>query len=299
MWTKFNIAAMGTAVALSPGIASAGPQCQLELAAADEAGLCGGGGGGGGGDRVCTAALPIPADAFDCACKTINLDPGRRCSEPLPQDTCNTQINNALAFGLITSNAVTFLRNNGFCPLVIDLGTGPRIFDFCPAGCFAADTRILTSVPGAREVGYTPASEITPQHMLMSMADESSYGSVTVTARSIKRAVHGSEKPPLYVFALANGSVLRVTQHHPMVIDTGQVVAANQVDLRMSFVGLDGAPVAIASIAREQTTSDVFNFLAAGDTQLEHVIVAEGVLVGDLQLQNELAAEQASIELRR
>jgi hypothetical protein len=277
---------------------AASPLCPLEPLATEETSLCDGGGGGGGG-RTCTPALPTPADAFDCACKTVDVDPTQRCSGALPQDSCNAMINEAFSLGLLTSDAVTFLQNNGFCPVVVDVGSGPRIFDFCPAGCFDADTRILTSVLRDGKASYTPASEITSQDTLMSMADEATLQEVTMAAFPIKRVVHGPEKPPLYVFGLANGSTLRVTRHHPMVLDNGKIVEASQVGRQMSFVGVDGKPVAITSITREPAIDDVFNFQTAGTTQLSHVIVAEGVLVGDLKLQNELDAEQGSIELRR
>ena len=280
--------------------ASAGAtQCPVLPVASELSSLCGGGGGGGGGGRVCTNALPTPADSFDCQCKTVNIDPTKRCSGALPLDSCYAMISSAFSFGLITSDAVTFLQNSGFCPVVIDLGAGPAIFDFCPAGCFAAATQILTSVPGDGEAGYTAASRITSQATLMSMADEASLSEVTVTASSIKRIVHGPEQPPLYVFLLANGATLRVTQHHPMVLDNGRIIEANQVDPQMSFIGVDGESVAIKSITREVATDEVFNFQTAGDTQLSHIIVAEGILVGDLRLQNELEAEQGAIELRR
>jgi hypothetical protein len=101
------------------------------------------------------------------------------------------------------------------------------------------------------------------------------------------------------VFALSNGARLRVTQHHPMILEDGVIVEAAQVEAGASFIGVGGQAVAVASITRESTKEDVFNFQTVGDTQLGHVIVANGVLVGDLKLQNELAAEQASIELRR
>ncbi|HEX3481879.1 MAG TPA: Hint domain-containing protein [Kofleriaceae bacterium] len=244
-------------------------------------------------------AIPIPADAFDCQCKTVLIDPTQRCSGPLPMDQCSSMISIAFSNGLLTSDAVTFLQNNGFCPVIGDLGSGLRILDFCPAGCFAAQTQILTSVPRDGKAGYTPASEITSQDTLMSMADEASLSEVTMAPSTIKRLVHGPEEPPLYVFGLANGSTLRVTQHHPMVLHNGKIIEANQVGRHMSFIGVDGKRVAITSITREPATGEVFNFQTAGDTQLSHVIVAEGVLVGDLKLQNELEAEPGAIELRR
>ena len=67
----------------------------------------------------------------------------------------------------------------------------------------------------------------------------------------------------------------------------------------MSFVRLDGQPVKVTAIAREKPTADVFNFETAGATHMSHIIVAEGVLVGDLKIQDELADEEGSIALRR
>jgi hypothetical protein len=292
---------MATAMVLEFLPSKAFALCPVEPLQPEVSALCGGGGGdGGGGGRTCTPALPIPADAFDCQCKTVNIDPTVRCNGvALPQATCQGMINTAFSDGLLTGDAVTFLQNNGFCPVVLDVGEGPQIYDFCPAGCFAADTRVLTTAPGGGKADYTAASEITSQHTLMSMADEASLDELAMAALPIKRAVHGPEAPPLYVFGLANGSTLRVTQHHPMVLDSGKIIEASQVDPAMSFVGLDGQPVAIASITRENAIGDVFNFQTAGDTQLSHIIVAEGVLVGDLKLQNELEAEESSIQVRR
>jgi len=80
--------------------------------------------------------------------------------------------------------------------------------------------------------------------------------------------------------------------------DSGKIVEATLVDTRMSFVGLDGRPVAITAITREKAVDEVFNFETTGETQLGHIIVAEGVLVGDLKLQNEVE-EEGSIGLRR
>jgi hypothetical protein len=242
--------------------------------------------------------LPVPADTFDCQCKTTGRDPAQRCSGALPQDVCYGMIDSAFAIGLLTSDAVTWLKNNGFCPIHFDAGEGDLIYDFCPMGCFAADTAILTSIAHDGKASYTSASRITPQGTLMTMSDEARLHEVTLTTLPIDRVVYGPEEPQLFVFELASGATLRVTQHHPIVLDNGKIVEAAQVDLRMSFVGIHGKPVAITSITREKAVENVFNFQTA-DTQLSHVIVAEGVLVGDLKLQNELAAEQGSIELRR
>jgi hypothetical protein len=295
-----SLLGVAAAMLLAPRVAAAVILCpiQAEPSAAELITGCGEP-GPGPSPRQCTAALPAPADAFDVQCKTTDIPPGSRCQQPFPPDFCVAEVHRARSLNLLTSDAVTFLLNIGFCPVIIDSTSGPRIFTFCPAGCFAADTRILTSVSHGGKPGYKPASKITSRDTLMSMADDARLDDVTLATLPIKRIVFGPEKPQLYVFGLASGATLRVTQHHPMVLDDGTILEASRVDRNMSFVGTSGESVAITSITREPAIGDVFNFETAGDTQLSHVIVAEGVLVGDLKLQNEIAAEERSIELRR
>lgn len=262
------------------------------------ASACGGGGGGGGGAPVCPTTLPHPANAFACECFTAAINPAQRCSGALPQQQCIDLINIAFNDGLLTADGQVWLLDNGFCPLVVDAGLGPQIYDFCPMGCFAADTEVLSDAGGG-DAAYSAASAIRGDSSLVSLADEASLDALALTPRSVDRIVHGPEVPQLYVFTLESGAVLRVTEHHPMVLDSGLIVEASQVADGASFVGIDGRPVAVTSISREPATDDVFNFQTAGDAQLGHVIVAHGVLIGDLKLQNELAAETAAIELRR
>jgi hypothetical protein len=244
---------------------------------------------------VCPQVLSVPATAFECQCRAT--DP-TRCAETLPMDTCNMMINEAFGLGLITTDAQSWLANNQWCPVHYDVGNGDRIQALCKAGCFAEDTEILTGFASDGTECATQASQVTDFDQLLTLADEANLDNVTLVSRPIGTPIHGPERPALFVFDLANGARLRVTQHHPMVLDTGAIVEASQVSAGSSFVAIDGTPVAVISISREQTTGDVYNFTTASDTQLGHIIVAEGVLVGDLKLQAELAAEEHSIELR-
>jgi hypothetical protein len=246
----------------------------------------------------CPAVVPVPANETDIACYTTNKPINQRCATAIEPSVCAFLNNTALGQGLVTQGGFGFLGSIGFCAIVMDPGTGFQIVDFCPVGCFAADTQILSSFTLDGLTDYMSASSVKPDSPLMSMA-EPSLSEVVLGPQSIKRIVVGPEDAELFVFGLANGSTLRVTSHHPMVLDSGKIVEASHVDSRMSFVGLDGQSVAITSITREKPIGDVFNFETGGDTQLSHIIVAEGVLVGDLKIQNELADEEGSIALRR
>jgi hypothetical protein len=248
---------------------------------------------------ACTPALPGHANSLDVACFTTAKPTITRCPTALAPAVCDAGNLDALNRGLLTSDGYRLLVNAGFCAIVNDLGQGPAIFDFCARGCVTASTRILADLPAGGRARYAPAASVKPRGTLMSVADDAGAGEVVLASQPVKRVVHGPEEVDLVVFALANGATLRVTQHHPMVLDNGTIIEAARVDPRSSFLGSDGRPVAITAITREKAVEDVFNFETAGETQLSHVIVAEGVLTGDLKLQDELESEQHAIELRR
>jgi hypothetical protein len=206
----------------------------------------------------------------------------------------------ALTLMLITTDAFNWLASLDYCPVVVlDAGNVAHLTGVCSRGCFAGDTEMLTGCADGGEACTTPASQLTADDTLMSLTDQSSVPNIKLEPRSIGRTVRGPEEPPLFVFALGNGSTLRVTQHHPMVLANGSIVEASHVDRGAAFAGSNGKPVAVTSISRERTKGDVYNFETASNTQLGHIIVAEGVLVGDLKLQNNVAFEERSIELRR
>jgi hypothetical protein len=247
----------------------------------------------------CPPTIPKPATEPDIICYTTGRDPSLRCAAPLPPNICNNQNLLAVNNGLITLDGFSWLSNNGFCAMSVDFGAGLQLYDFCPLGCFASDTQLLTGITSGNKASYAQASALDSPGALMSMTEDATLDDVLLAPQSIKRMVHGPEQADLYVFQLANGATLRVTSHHPMVLDNGKIAEAAQITTRMSFVGIDGTSVAIQAITREKTPNDVFNFETASETLLGHVIVAEGVLVGDLKLQNELGSEESSIGLRR
>jgi hypothetical protein len=247
----------------------------------------------------CPPTIPKPATEADIICFTTGRDPSMRCAAPLPPEICNNQNLLAVNNGLVTLDGFSWLSNNGFCAMTVDFGAGLQLYDFCPLGCFASDTQLLTGITSENKASYARAASLKSPGTLMSLTEDATLDDVVLSPQSIKRMVHGPEEADLYVFQLANGATLRVTQHHPMVLDNGKIVEAAKVTTGVSFVGIDGASVAIQAITREKTPDEVFNFETASETPLGHVIVAEGVLVGDLKIQNEIGREEGSIGLRR
>ena len=77
--------------------------------------------------------------------------------------------------------------------------------------------------------------------------------------------------------------------------DTDEIVVTAQKREQ----NLQDVPVAITAIGRRQADADVVNFETQGDSELNHIIVAEGVFVGDLVWQNQLAADLGKVALRQ
>jgi hypothetical protein len=247
---------------------------------------------------VCTAILPAVADDFDMACKAADES---GCSNRIPQDQCPVLNNEVHDEGAITDSAFAWLAANNRCAVAYDAGDGRgyHVQAVCRPGCFAEDTHILTASNQDGLTASKPAAQVTSKDVLIAMADEASVDDVKLVARAIGVPTHGPEVPALFVFTLSNGAKLRVTEHHPMVLADGSVVWASNVKPKALFMGVDGVPVKVVSIGREFTTGEVYGFETNSDTRIGHVIVAEGVLVGDLKLQDELQLELKGIEARR
>ncbi len=219
-----------------------------------------------------------------------------RCGAGLPASVCQEHNDRALEAGLLTDSAYCWLVSNGWC--AINSEGFPSILSVCPVGCFEENSEILT-VDKDGAGAWLAAKMIGMEHELFSLDANALLSSPQLSSRSIERMSVGPEEPPLYVFELSNGRKLRVTSHHAMVLSDGRIVTAEKVASSDSFIGVDGSEVTIESISREATTADVYNFSVDVDTPQEHVIAAEGVLVGDLAWQSTLASEMESIRLRR
>ncbi|ACY18733.1 hypothetical protein [Haliangium ochraceum] len=241
----------------------------------------------------CPIVLSQPAPAWQVECKAIINGP--RCGAGVSSAQCTTYNNDAYALGYLTQEAYDWLQSNGQCAFAIQ---GIGIITICPVGCFEENTSLLTLDDDGSQT-WTAAKDVTMEHQLLSLGADAPLSEPGLESHAIARRVYGDEALDLYVFTLSNGHKLRVTQQHAMVLADGKVIEAQAVVAGDLFLGMDGSAVMVEEITREATDADVYNFSVAADTLQEHVIVAEGVLVGDLTWQNTLANEKDSIELRR
>ncbi len=174
----------------------------------------------------------------------------------------------------------------------------------CTCGCFIPHTLILT------ENG---------ENTIFETLEAAKYQNVRVKVRqSLKnfgelrdssplRAKHfrvGAENKALVKLSLSNGRALEITEKHPVLVlrkNRQQMLQAHFV--RESDVLLDeqGNEVAIVSIESKQLPEDsntVINFASDEENPLAHLIVAEGVQVGDNRWQAALEVIKSRVDIR-
>ncbi len=155
----------------------------------------------------------------------------------------------------------------------VSCGRDPRI-----NGCFVEGTLIKV---GAEE--YLPVERILPEHEVVDSKDR---------PRKVQRAVAGKERQKVIYLTTASGETLGVSEKHPMMTRAGLKLARELTALDF-LLREDGSFVPIAKLERRSYQRRVFN-LALEPLSSEvgdHLIVSEGLVTGDLGLQERLSAE--------
>jgi hypothetical protein len=207
-----------------------------------------------------------------------------RCTNDITQGTCDQELDYALNARLLSPFAHQWARANGFYPVV---DRNNVIQAVCKCGCFAADTAIST-----------PSGEVMAGAVVAGMEVQAYAGPGELTPRMVTSTTSGAEHAELYAFTLSSGRTLRVTQNHPLVVGDGRMLAARDVSLRDGLLAADGTVATIVAIVREPASTLVHNFGVEAADASGHVVVAEGVLVGDLIWQNQLARDLGAIVIR-
>lgn len=221
-------------------------------------------------------------------------DASSRCAAPISPRDCSELNNKARKDGAICEGAKELLEAKGLCAISMDR----ELLSICPEGCFSGDTQIMMSGDDGEGPTEKSARSVERQDALAVLEVGADLAEPRLGSALVDRVVQGPEQPKLFVFGLEDGKNLRVTQEHPMVLDDGSVVRARDVRPGDSFARVDGVSLRVSSVSRQAATEDVYNFETRGEESENHVIVANGVFVGDLRLQNASREELASIQMR-
>lgn len=227
-----------------------------------------------------------------------------RCTDT-KSELCKKQLDYALKHEIIDAQTHRWAIENDYYPLM-DIDNTIR--DVCTCGCFEKNTRLFVLEKDRAETKelaiidlYVNKETFQPLAITKDWTQDATY---EIFPRDVDRFTKGKESKQLYVFHLENGRLLKLTSRHGVVLGDGRMVSAESVKLGDTFMSHSGHKVEIRKITRERTYDDVYNFLLKEPEALgtnvsdPHVIVAEGVLVGDLIWQNSREAELGSILIR-
>lgn len=245
---------------------------------------------------LCTLVAFVSSSAFAVQLslgqyQELTKNNSGRCNGGIKANECAEEIAYAVAEGMIDAATGNWAKANNYYPTFISRGS--KIGGVCQCGCFAAGTSVLTGS------GWQDVSEITKGSFVTSYEEESNLSRPDFSERVVKSAISGPEKAPLFVFSTQSGHSISVTQHHGMVLASGRMKAARDVRLGDLFVTVEGKPTAVTAIKRVSTDKPVYNLEVSSPVAGDHIIAAQGLLVGDLVWQNNLKKELSSIQLRK
>ncbi len=220
-----------------------------------------------------------------------------RCSGAVAREKCERFLNRALIDQKISSKSHKWGWNNNYYP-VLDMDG--EIAAVCACGCFEANTRILVSFEDDPDYAWMKIRDMDGSSQVAALSADATLESLDLMTFGLSKFIHGPEETPLHVFHLSNGKVLKLTQNHGVLVSDGRMIAAKDVTVSDKLLSVhDGKEVSIQEITRENTTEDVYNFEVKGTSNLDHIVGAEGVFVGDLAWQNNLASELGEIQVRK
>ena len=171
----------------------------------------------------------------------------------------------------------------------------------CQCGCFATNTMI------------SAANEDVKIEDLLQM---SKYFDVKVRSRSNLSETQSFEDSPsmnasfftkgpeedlLVSFEMENSKTLKVTKTHPILVlrETKEIMLrADEIKLSDLLLNNWGGTVGIVKITREVSQSDVINFDTKAESLAGHIVLAEGVQVGDNFWQSKLEVEKGRLAYR-
>jgi hypothetical protein len=221
-----------------------------------------------------------------------------RCpdSKNLSPDSCARNRDLARQSGCISVHEHQVAASLGIM-VICDPATPTEIFTACPCSCFSRGTRIMTW-DSTRGSTWTPAGELGQGHRPLSLTNEAQLQSLAFQPRNLVYTTQGPEEPDLYVIHTEGNRSLAVTQHHALLLESGRMVTAQNLREGDRLVDTEGRGVTVAQITREHSSDDVVNFLVESDSHNGHLVVAEGLIVGDLIWQNMLDSEFVEVSLR-
>lgn len=197
-----------------------------------------------------------------------------------------SQIVNSLRTGGLFSAYWSFFYNGGTETVTITNADYSYLSSYC-AVCVCVRTSGGCFPPGTMIVMAGRSTKLAEEIAV----GESVWNPITASPARVDAIREGAEQVPLVEFGFEEVRV-DVTQNHPVLTQAG-LKKAHELTTDDAVVGTDGQLHRL-SIVRELPVADgqmVLNFVInlGSEAEADHFLIADGVVTGDLYLQNQLS----------
>jgi hypothetical protein len=171
------------------------------------------------------------------------------------------------------------------------------IIGFCAGGCYSADQLVLVDgkefsikeMLDSKEMKVsTLSSDATLEAMNLKTGNIFSY---------MKSIVSGTH--PMINIETDSGKKLQVTLEHPLVLENGTYIPAQDLKIGAKLLNEFGEKETIVSLEEKEIEGKVYNLRTDGVSETDRVIVAQGLLNGDLTVQQRKAKKANQVLLRK
>ncbi len=174
------------------------------------------------------------------------------------------------------------VRDDGLKP------AGYKIFAFCASGCYTPEQAILVD-PVSNQT-MSAVEVYNSKHPQVASVDPSStLGQVRLKTSLLNHFITDLKETDQTIlhFKTLSGGELRVTENHPLVNDSGEMLSADRFLVGNGLVKADGSIDPIVEIVKESYYGKVYNFDSEAEADADRIFVAQGFLNGSLHFQNE------------
>lgn len=171
------------------------------------------------------------------------------------------------------------------------LCNGPKFLTFCGCSCFDPSVRIWVEeirTGKADWIALRDLVNISEQYHIRVLSEGRDV-SVSLSFQALSFKITACDSKEVLSFEMTDGSVLKVTAEHPVLLASGTMVEAEKLKVEDKLKNYLGQEIAIKKITNEMSSGEVLNVLVDEEhLKTPHVIVAEGLLVGDAEWQRTL-----------
>ena len=224
-----------------------------------------------------------------------------RCDpdDELTKEECEDDRRHALEVGCISQADLNILISYNGCPKC-DYKRGKYSYvGWCTQGCFVRGTKVLVWDINIDKKIWAPIEEIVykpARFRVAALRSDSTRSNLVYDFFPIRLTTFGPEAKPLVSIQTQDGGKLGITTDHGAMLSNGTLVAAEMLRVGDKLLAEGGKSLEIVDIARPNSDDDVFNLSVETDSNISHLIIAEGFVVGDQFLQGSRVLNSTILE---